>query len=66
MAVTRSAARRPPTRKPALGRRCLYPKEQGLAFENISTGPATILGFFYKPAFEQCLRFMSVREGLTA
>jgi len=49
-----------------LGRRCLYPKEQGLAFENISTGPATILGFFYKPAFEQCLRFMSVREGLTA
>jgi len=41
-------------------------KEHGLAFENISTGPATILGFFYKPAFEQCLRFMSVREGLTA
>ena len=30
-----------------------------IGFENVSAEPAMILGFFNKPGFEQCLRFIS-------
>jgi len=45
------------------GATVFIPQGTWIGFENVSAEPAMILGFFNKPGFEQCLRFMSVREG---
>ena len=45
------------------GATVFIPQGTWIGFENVSAEPAVILGFFNKPGFEQCLRFMSVREG---
>jgi quercetin dioxygenase-like cupin family protein len=45
------------------GATVFIPHGNWIGVENVSTEPATILFFFNKPAFEQCLRAMSSRPG---
>jgi quercetin dioxygenase-like cupin family protein len=45
------------------GATVFIPHGNWIGVENVSVEPAMILFFFNKPAFEQCLRAMSSREG---
>src|SRR5215467_267852 len=45
------------------GATIFIPHRNWIGAENASSEPATILFFFNKPAFEQCLRAMSSRPG---
>jgi len=46
-----------------MGATVFIPHGNWIGVENASSEPATILFFFNKPAFEQCLRAMSSRPG---
>jgi quercetin dioxygenase-like cupin family protein len=46
-----------------MGATVFIPQGNWIGVENASREPATILFFFSKPAFEQCLRAMSSRPG---
>ena len=47
----------------ATGATVFIPHGNWIGVENVSSEPATILFFFNKPAFEQCLRAMSSPPG---